>query len=178
MNTMLLLSKNKKKRAMTLTEILIAISILAIVFTIVGRWFTLNRQYQKRITKQFDCDALIRSALWEMHKDLKSAHTILYPRVDSIDPDNNKNIISDTKLVFRNFQGDIVSYFYDKSAKKVTRQITYIPTTNAPSDEQKIIGKDLDCVIFTNKALSNNLVGIYMEAGPSVQVDSVYLMND
>ena len=56
--SMLLLLKNNKRKAMTLLETIIAMSILATIGTIVFRWFQLNSQYNKRITKQFECNAL------------------------------------------------------------------------------------------------------------------------
>lgn len=177
--SMLLLLKNNKRKAMTLLETIIAMSILATIGTIVFRWFQLNSQYNKRITKQFDCDGYIRNALWEIHKELKTSHTILYPRVSVINNDRNKNIISDTKLIFRNFQGDIGYYYYDKNNKQLIKEIiSIIPYDDPPpSYSKRVIGKNLDRVIFTNKTLTNNLVGVYIESGPSVQMDSVYLMN-
>lgn len=180
MLSMQLLLKNKKRKAMTLLETIIAISILATIGTIVLRWFQLNSQYSKRITQQFDCDGYIRNALWEIHKELKTSHTILYPRVSVLNTDSSKNIISDSKLIFRNFQGDIGYYYYDKNNKQLIREIiSIIPYDDPPPNYTKrVIGKNLDKVIFTNKTLNNNLVGIYIESGPSVQIDSVYLMNE
>lgn len=166
------------KKAITLVEITIAVAILGIVGAMVGHWFTLNNQYQKRVTALNDSDNIIRKTIWEMHKDLKSARTILYPRRTTITSDTLKNIISDTKIVFRNFDGDIVSYYYKEDTKEIIREVTYIPTALAPSNESSVIGKNIDCVVFTNRNELNNLVGIYMESGQAVQMDSVYLMND
>ena len=173
-----LLFLDKKRKAYTLVEIVVAVAILSIVGALVGHWFSMNTQYQRRVTELNDSDNLIRNLLWEMHKDLKVARTILYPRRTTVDSFTLKNLVSDTKLVFRNFDGDIVTYHYKKETKEIIRDVVYIPTANAPSNESKVIANKIDCVVFTNRNELNNLVGIYLESGPAVQVDSVYLMNE
>ena len=167
-----------KRKAFSLVEVTIAVAILGVVGAIVAHWFTLNNQYQKRVTELSDKDNVIRTILWEMHKDLKIARDVLYPRRTSLTSDTLKNLVSDSKLVFRNFDGDIITYHYDEKKKQIIKEVIYIPTPGAPSNEKKVIGKDIDCVIFTNRNELNNLVGIYMESGPAVQIDSVYLMNE
>ena len=173
-----LLFRDKNRKALTLIEVTIAVAILSVVGTMVAHWFTLNSQYQKRVTELSDRDNVIRTILWDMHKDLRSARTILYPRRTKMTSDTLKNLVSDSKIVFRNFDGDIVTYYFNENTKEIVREVIYIPTPGAPSNESKVIGKDIDCVIFTNRNELNNLVGIYMESGPAVQIDSVYLMNE
>ena len=168
----------KKKKAFTLVEVMIAVAILSMVGALVAHWFTMHTQYQKRVTELNDSDNIIRNILWDMHKDLKTARTILYPRRTTVDSFTLKNLISDNKLIFRNFDGDIVTYYHNTVSKDIIREVIYIPTPNAPTNESKIIGRNIDCLIFTNRNELNNLVGIYMEAGPAVQIDSVYLMNE
>ena len=175
---MRLLFRDKKRKALTLVEVTIAVAILSVVGVMVAHWFTLNSQYQNRVTKLNEADNNIRSILWDLHKDLKIARTILYPRRTSVTSDTLKNLSSDDKLVFRNFDGDIITYHYNEKTKELMRDVIYIPTPNAPSNESKVVGKNIDCVIFTNRNELNNLVGIYMESGPAVQIDSVYLMNE
>ena len=175
---MRLLFRDKKRKALTLVEVTIAVAILSVVGVMVAHWFTLNSQYQNRVTKLNEADNHIRSILWDLHKDLKIARTILYPRRTSVTSDTLKNLSSDDKLVFRNFDGDIITYHYNEKTKELYRDVIYIPTPNAPSNESKVVGKNIDCVIFTNRNELNNLVGIYMESGPAVQIDSVYLMNE
>jgi prepilin-type N-terminal cleavage/methylation domain-containing protein len=167
-----------KRKAFSLVEVTIAVAILSVVGTMVAHWFTLNSQYQKRVTELNEKDNVIRTILWEMHKDLKIARNVLYPRRTSLTSDTLKNLVSDSKLVFRNFDGDIVIYYFDEKTKEIIKEIIYIPTPGAPKNEKRVIGKGIDCVIFTNRNELNNLVGIYMEAGPAVQIDSVYLMNE
>lgn len=164
---------NKRRTAITLVELLIAISLLGVVGTLTVRWFIMNSQYQKRLTQQSDCDNIIRNTLWDIHKDLKTAKVILYPRNNT----KMNKLISDTKLVIRNFSGDIVCYYYKKETKEIIREEYFIPTGNQPSNNSRVVGKNFDCVIFTNRNETNNLVGIYMELGPSVMMDSVFLMN-
>ena len=178
MKHMHLLSRDNKRKAFTLIEVTIAVAILSVVGTMVAHWFTLNTQYQKGVTELSDRDNIIRTILWEMHKDLRTARTILYPRRTTVTSETLKNLVSDSKLVFRNFDGDIVSYYYKEDKKVICRDVIYIPTPGSPPNESKVIGKDIDCVIFTNRNELNNLVGIYMESGPAVQIDSVYLMNE
>ena len=174
---MRLLFKNNRK-AITFVELMIAVAILGIVLTIVTRWFTVNSQYQRRITRQNECDNLIRQVVWEMHKDIKMSRTILYPRIAKITNNDLNDMTSDSKLVFRNFDGDIVSFYYNSDSKEIIRQVLHIPTGDAPPDEIKVIGKGLDNVVFTNRNEMNNLVGIYIEAGPSLLMDTVYMMNE
>ena len=159
---MRLLFRDKKRKALTLVEVTIAVAILSVVGVMVAHWFTLNSQYQNRVTKLNEADNNIRSILWDLHKDLKIARTILYPRRTSVTSDTLKNLSSDDKLVFRNFDGDIITYHYNEKTKELMRDVIYIPTPNAPSNESKVVGKNIDCVIFTNRNELNNLVGIYM----------------
>ena len=173
-----LLFRDNRRKAFTLIEVTIAVALLSVIGTMVAHWFTLNTQYQKRVTELSEKDNMIRTILWEMHKDLKIARTVLYPRRTSITSDTLKNLASDDKLVFRNFDGDIVTYYYNAKKKEIIREVIYIPTPGAPANELKVLGKDIDCVVFTNRNELNNLVGIYIEAGPAVQIDSVYLMNE
>ena len=164
----------KKRKAITLVELLIAISLLGIVGTLVSRWMSMNFQYRKRLTLQNDCDNNIRSAIWEMHKDLKTAKTILYPRRNS----GGNKLISNSKIVFKNFQGDIICFYFNNETKEIIRELYHlIPNGDEPDKVHSIIGKGFDCVVFTNRNDLNNLVGIYLEQGPSIQIDSVFLMN-
>ncbi len=173
-----LFNVNKRKTAITLIEILIAMSLLGIIGGLVARFFWTNSQYQKRLNVQTDCDNAIRNALWEMHKDLKASRAILYPRNNKVFKSDINNMVSDNKLVIRNFDGDIVTYYYQEETKELIRHKIYMPTENRPADEKKTIAKGFDNIVFTNRNEMNNLVGIYIEYGPSVLMDSVFLMND
>ncbi len=178
MKPMLLLSLDKNRKAFTLLEMIIAFSIICFVGTIVVRWFIMNRQYQKRVTELYDGDTIIRNAIWEIHKDLKTSRTVIYPRALRAFANDEFNMSSDSKLVVKNFEGDIVSYFYKRDTKELVRVISHVPTDDAPQDKTRVIAKNLNSVVFTNKNLLNNCVNIYMECGPSVLMDAVFLMND
>ena len=171
-------SDKKRKKAVTLIEILITMSLLGIIGSIIGRWLWMNSQYQKRMNRLTDCDNAIRSALWEMHRDLKAGRSILYPRIKKVTSSDINNMTSDDKLVFRNFEGDIITYYYQAETKELIRHKIYMPTENRPDDEKKTIAKGFDNIVFTNRNEMNNLVGIYIEYGPSVLMDSVFMMND
>ncbi len=164
----------KKKRAFTLVEIMITLTIIGVVGGLVARWFVLNRQYQKRLTELSDGEDNLRKITWTLHQDLKTARTILYPRRQ----DGSEGIISDTRLVIRNFDGDLVSYFFKSDSKELVRVTSYIPTGDAKEQKDETIGNKLDSVVFTNRNNLNNLVGFYLESGPAMTLDSVFMMNE
>lgn len=168
----------KKRIGITLVEVMIAMAIFGLVGALVGHWFTSNTKYHKRLTEQNDADDRIRTSLWKMHQDLKTGRTIIYPRLETLSTKPGKNIISDNKVVFRNFDGDIITYYLDTEKRQVIRHVVYIPTADAPSNEKSVIGDGIDLVVFTNRNELNNTLGIYMESGPSCVIDSVFMMNE
>ena len=170
--------KTRKKAAITLIEVLISMSVLGIIGGIVGKWFYSNSQYQKRLNAQTEFDNVIRKALWEMHKDLKAGRSILYPRIKKVSSYDVNNMTTDNKLVFKNFDGDIITYYFKEDTKELIRHKIYMPTEDRDPDEIRTIAKGFDNILFTNRNEMNNLVGIYVEYGPSIVMDSVFLMND
>ena len=172
----------KKRKAFTFVEVMITTAILGVIITMVSRTFVQNTRYQQRLTMQSDGDNEIRNILWTLHQDLKVSRSIIYPRLEFINVQTEKklaNMISDTRLVVRNFDGDIVSYAYREKTRELIRCISRIPIDGVKKkNETKVIGKNIDVVIFTNRNEMNNLVGIYLESGPSMMLDSVYLMNE
>lgn len=175
---MFTLYRAKKKIGLTLVEVMVAVAIFGTVVAMVAHWFTTNSQYHKRLTEQNDADDHMRRALWKMHQDLKTGRTIVYPRIEHVESDYTKNFISDNKVVFRNFDGDIITYYHDKDKHEIIREIVYIPTEDAPANERKVIGDCIDLVVFTNRNELNNTLGIYLESGPSCVIDSVFMMNE
>lgn len=165
---------NLKRKAFTLVEVLITVTIIGVVGGIVAHWFTMNSKYQKRITEISDAEDRIRKAIWVLHEDVKTARSILYPRTDN----SNSPLISDTRVVIRNFDGDLFLYYFDTKSKQLKKITQYIPTTDAPSSKTEIIGTGIDKVIFTNRNEMNNLLGIYIESGEATILDSIYLMNE
>ncbi len=176
----LLLDKNRK--AFTFVEVMITTIILGVIITMVSRAFIHNTRYQQRITLQSDGDNTIRTILWNLHKELKVSRNIIYPRLEFINLQTEKkldNMISDTKLVVRNFDGDIVSYVYRTETRELVKHVSRLPVDGLnKKNETKVIGKNIDVVVFTNRNEMNNLVGIYIESGPAMMLDSVYLMNE
>lgn len=175
---MLTLFQGKSRKAFTLLEIMIAMTVLATLGALISHWFTLNTKHQRRLTQQSDSDNKLRKIVWTMHQDIKTSRTILYPRCENITNNIKSRVISDSKLVIRNFDGDLISYHFDQEKKELSRELIYLPTGYHPSNEVKVIGKDLSTVVFTNRNELNNLVGIYIEDENSVLLDSVYMMNE
>lgn len=183
MKAMLILFRDKRiKKGFTLFETMITTAIIAVVMGVVFQIVSSNAKYQKRITRQSDGDNQIRSIIWSIYRELSVSRTILYPRLTFTNKHTQKsfnNMISDSKIVVRNFDGNIVSYFYRKDTKEVLKSTSYIPVNGEPPiSETKVIGKNIDICLFTNRNEANNLVGIYMESGPSIILDSVYLSNE
>lgn len=168
----------KKRFGITLVEIMIAMSIFCVVGTMVASWFNSNAKYNKRLTEQNDGDDRLRKCLWTMHQDFKTARTILYPTLSKVSEDPKENIISDSKIVVRNFDGDVIAYNLDAKNKTIIRTALYMPAGNPPENETKVIAEKIDTVVFTNRNEMNNTVGIYMESGSSCILDSVFLMNE
>jgi prepilin-type N-terminal cleavage/methylation domain-containing protein len=165
-------SKNRKTRGFTLTEIMVGTAIIVAIGIVVGNWFFMQRSYQKRVLAMSDGQQNIRQACWRMQQELQIARTIIAPQLN---PD--KSLKSDSKIVFKGFNGDIVSYYFVEDSKELRRCV--IPNgPGQPIIDATPIGKGLDKVVFTNHHQSNKLVGIFLESKGTFGLESAYLVND
>lgn len=172
MFTFLHSSKKSRQRGFTLVEIVIAATVIALIGGIVARWFFMQRAYQQKILEKSDAQQRIRQACWKMIQELRTARTILSPKVN---PDNS--IHSDDKLFFKNFSGDIVCYYFVEKEKEIRRCV--VPNgPGAPIEDKNPIGRGFDKVAFTAQDLGNRLIGIYLESDGTFGLESVYLLNE
>lgn len=161
-----------KKTGVTLVEILVASAILAFIGGIVGHWFFLQREYQGRIFAISDSQQTIRQASWAMMQELRTARSVLLPRINS-----DKSIRSDSKVVFKNFAGDIICFYYVASAKELRRcKVPNGPGT--PSIDNEPVASNIDQITFTASDDGNRLIDIFMEVNGTFGLESVYLMNE
>lgn len=162
----------KHRRAFTMVEIMVGATILAIIGGMVAHWFVMQRRYQTRILALSDAQQNIRQASWNMIQELRTARNLIYPRLN---PD--KSIKSSTKTVFKNFSGDIICYYFQEDAGEIRRCV--IPNDSGPPQvDSKPVGKGIDKVYFTAHDIGNRLLGIYLESGTTVGLESVYLLNE
>ncbi len=153
-------------------EIIIGASILAIIGGMVAHWFAMQHRYQQKIFAISDAQQSIRQATWNMIQELRTARTIISPRLNT-----DKSIKSDTKVVFKNFSGDIVSFYFVPESGEIRRCL--IPNgPGAPTVSPAPIGKGFSQVVFTAHDESNHLIGIFLEANGTFGLESVYLLNE
>jgi len=155
-----------------MVEIMVGAAILAIIGGMVANWFVMQRRYQKRILEMSDAQQSIRQASWNMIQELRTARNLTYPRLNA-----DKSIKSDTMTVFKNFSGDIVCYYHYPETGEIRRCV--VPNdSGAPIIDTKPIATRIDKVAFTSHDLGNRLLGIYLESGNTVGLESVYLLNE
>lgn len=164
--------KDRNTAGFTMVEILVGSTILAIICGMVAHWFFMQRRYQERVLAISESQQSIRQASWNLIQELRTGRNIISPRLNV-----DKSIKSDTKLVFKNFSGEIVCYYHDSVTSEIRRCL--IPNgPGAPIINPVAIAKGIDKVIFTAHDVGNRLVGIYFESAGSVGLESVYLLNE
>ena len=161
-----------RKSGITLVEIMVASAILAFIGGIVGHWFFLQREYQGRIFAISDAQQTIRQASWSMMQELRTARSVLFPRINA-----DKSIKSDSKVVFKSFAGDIICYYYVASAKEL-RRCTVPNGPGSPEIDKEPVARNIDQIIFTASDDGNRLIDIFMEVNGTFGLESVYLMNE
>lgn len=164
--------KKNPIRGFTLVEIVVGTCIIALIGGIVGHWFFMQRAYQQKILEKSDAQQRIRKASWKMIQELRTARTILSPRVN---PD--KSIRSDDKLYFKNFAGDIICYYFVAKEKQIRRCL--IPNgPGSPIEDKAPVGDGFDQVAFTAQDIGNRLVSIFLKGDGAFGLESVYLLNE
>lgn len=155
-----------------MVEIMVGATILAIIGGMVAHWFFMQRRYQQRVMAISEAQQSIRQASWNMIQELRTSRNVISPRLNA-----DKSIKSDTRVVFKNFAGEIVCYYHVPDSSEIRRCL--IP--NGPGNpvvDQKPIGTGIDKVVFTAHDIGNRLVGIYLESAGTPGLESVYLMNE
>lgn len=164
--------KKRKTYGFTLVELIVGLCIFSLIGGIVGHWFFMQRAYQQKILEKSDAQQRIRRSCWKMIQELRTARTILSPRVN---PD--KSIRSDDKIFFKNFSGDIVCFYFVPKENLIRRCL--IPNgPGSPVVDKNPIGEGFSQVAFTAQDIGNRLVGIYLEGNGAFGLESVYLMNE
>lgn len=164
--------KLNKKTGFTLVEILVAFGILGLIFAIVAYWFSMQKQYQSSISSTVIGSQNINLANWKMTKELKFARNIIYPRINS-----DGSIHSSNKIIFKDFAGEIICFYYDKNTKEIKR--LYIGNKDSqPKPDLAPIAQDIDEVYFTNLSSENRILDIYMKSGPAFGLETVYMVNE
>lgn len=175
--------KNKKIKAFTLPEIIIGATIMAIIFGLFARWFFVNRKYQSTVGNLAEANQNMRRLSYNMAKELRVARLVLYPTAQK---DEAKEMIaaSDNKLVFKAFNGDIVSYFLSKKeGEKTGKLLRCVIASNKdagyekPKLDAKPMAENIDNAVFTNADEGGRYVGIYIESKGVYSIEGVYLLN-
>ena len=166
-------ASKKKRRAFTLVEIVIGISILVIIFSIVIRWFLMQRGYQQRITQMSETQDHFRQAAWNMIQELQTGRIIIWPRLN---PD--KSIHTDSKVVFKNMLGEIVSFYHVPQTREIRRCVIPPQPGRPPEVDDRPIGVGIASAAFTVSDIGNRLVDIHLQASGVHALDAVYLMNE
>ncbi len=155
-----------------MVEIIVGAAIIAVIGGLVAHWFVMQRRYQQRVTSMSDGQQSIRQATWNMIQELRTARTIISPRVNGDD-----SIKSDEKVVFKNFAGDIVCFYLDSDIREIKRCL--IPNgPDQPLVSPAPIARGIDRVVFTAHDPSNKLLAIYLEADGSFGLESIYALNE
>ena len=164
---------NRHKRSgVTLVEIMVASAIIAFIGGIVGHWFFIQRQQQRRSFDISDAQQTIRQSSWAMMQELRTARSVLFPRINA-----DNSIHSDSKVVFKSFSGDIVCYYYVERDQEIRR--CKIPNgPGSPEIDPDPIAKNISQVVFTASDDGNRLIDIFMEIKGTFGLETVYLMNE
>ncbi|HAE38958.1 MAG TPA: hypothetical protein DCG57_10015 [Candidatus Riflebacteria bacterium] len=165
-------NRSRKKSGVTLVEIMVASAILAFVGGIVGHWFFIQRQQQRRLFDVSDAQQAIRQASWTMMQELRTARSILFPRINS-----DNSLRSDSKVVFKSFSGDIICYYYVALDQEIRR--CKVPNgPGSPEIDPDPVAKNISQVMFTASDDGNRLIDVFMEVKGTFGLETVYLMNE
>lgn len=162
-----------KKSGFTITEIVIAMSVMVIIFSIVMRWYLMQRGYQQRITQIADTQDRFRLAIWNMVQELQTSRSIIWPRINS-----DKSIRSDTKVVFKNMLGEIVSFYHIPKTLEIRRCVIPPQPGLSPAIDERPVGTGIASVSFTASDIGNRLIDIHLQASGVHTLDAVFLLNE
>jgi prepilin-type N-terminal cleavage/methylation domain-containing protein len=166
------IKKTKKSGGFTLIEMVIGISILAMIFSMLGYWFTIQRKSQARITTNFVGQQNVLLANLRMVNEMRISRLIIYP---SKNEDNS--IHTDSKVIFKNSSGDYVCYYHDKDKAEIRRCL--IPNGEGdPIEDTRPLARGIDEIYFTARGNENRLIDIVLRSQGTFGMESIYLIND
>ena len=156
----------------TLIEVMMGMAILSMISIIVGNWFFMQRNYQQRINQTSDIQENFRRANWDMIQELQIARFIIWPRMNS-----DRSIKSDSKVVFKDFLGNIVAFYHVPATGEIRR--CEIPNGPGNAEVDSIpIAKGIASVSFTASDFANRFIAIHLTASGVHSLDAVYLLNN
>ncbi|NLM18195.1 MAG: type II secretion system protein [Candidatus Riflebacteria bacterium] len=173
----------KKNSAFTMIELMIALTLSTFVFLAFGTWIHFNSRQQKKVTALSAAQQTMGFAAAHMQTELQTARDILHPdplAMPSSDPDApEQTCFTSNVLIFRNFTGDIIFYYYDKGTRTLKRHVIAFSSgiSSTANIKKTILAKDIDKVLFTILIDKPSFVKIYMESNGYPLLDSAYLLN-
>ena len=147
-------------------------AILSVIAIIVGNWFFMQRNYQQRINQTSDIQENFRRANWEMIQELQISRLIIWPRMNS-----DQSIKSDSKVVFKDFIGNIVAFYHVPSTGEIRRCEIPNGTGNVEIDS-KPLATGIASASFTATDFANRLITIHLTASGVHSLDAAYLLNN
>ena len=166
------MSPNIKKRGVTFVELLVGMTIFAIIMGIVANWFFTQRQYQDKFLKLSETQDRLRQAVWKVIQELKTGRQVIWPRVNS-----DGSARTDTVVTFKNFKGEITTFYFVPAAGEIRRCVT----PNGPGTPQvdvTPVGRGLALASFTVMGVDNKLVSLHLVADHVHFLDAVRLINE
>ena len=153
-------------------ELLMGAFVLVLVFGFLGIWFHSNRRSQTSISEVSRTQELFRSAMWKMIAELKTGRIVIWPQVNS-----DKSPRTDSVLVFKNFRGEFVSFYFIPQTQEVRRCVIPNGVGAAVEDPAPIV-QGLASATFTVMGVDNKLVSINLSGRNMQQIDAVRLVNE
>jgi hypothetical protein len=150
---------------------MIGIALLSIITGFFGYWFMMQRQYQERITRISDVQEKLRRASWDMIQELQTSRSILWPRLNA-----DKSIHTDSKMVFKDMQGNFVAYYHVPATRELRRCV--IPNGPGSVELDGVpIAAGIASVSFTAGDFCNRLISFHLSSEGVHTLDAVYLLN-
>jgi type II secretory pathway pseudopilin PulG len=159
-------------RGVTFVELLVGMTLLAIIGGLVANWFFAQRRYQERMVKLSEIQENTRQAIWRVVQEMKTGRQIIWPRVNA---DGSPR--TDTVVVFKDFRGRFVS-FYHQPADRTIRRCVIPNGAGAVAIDGTPIGKGIASASFTVMGADNKLLSIHLTTEGVHQIDAVRLVNE
>ena len=171
---MLLTNNNRKNKAFTFVELMVAVAIFSLVFGLFAHWFWSHTQYRRRLSALSNGQQTIRRACWLMIQEMQTARSLIWPRADS---DNQTALKSDHMAVIVNFEGQIVAYYFAEDESEL-RRVVITSDADSSVDPPSVVGTDIDNILFTSYGFDIRSLGIFIESNGAFGIESVFLINE